>query len=87
MTTGHRNAWMHSLSGFEASQIPAAIMGMEQRKAMKFRTAVTLLLTPMVEIERVEWYRRFVVVSLSGVKVCELVKCNLLRMKVCLGVI
>lgn len=28
--------------------MPAAIMGMEQRRAMKFRTAVMLLLTPMV---------------------------------------
>ena len=45
--TGHRKAWMHSLSGLEASQMPAAIMGMEQRRAMKLRTAVILLLTPM----------------------------------------
>ena len=39
---------MHSLSGFEASHMPAAMMGMEARKAMKFSIAVMLLLTPMV---------------------------------------
>ncbi|KAF2293364.1 hypothetical protein GH714_001014 [Hevea brasiliensis] len=39
---------MHSLSGLEASQVPEAIMGIEQRKATKFRTAVMLLATPMV---------------------------------------
>lgn len=38
---------MHSLSGLEASQMPEAIMGIEQRKATKFRSAVMLLATPM----------------------------------------
>ncbi|KAF8388836.1 hypothetical protein HHK36_025516 [Tetracentron sinense] len=42
-TTGHRNRWMHSLSGFEASQIPAPIIGIEHRRAMKFKTAVMLV--------------------------------------------
>lgn len=36
------------MSGFEANQMPAAMMGIEQRKAMKFRTAVMLLESPMV---------------------------------------
>lgn len=40
---------MHSLSGFEANQIPAAMTGMELRKIMKFRIAVMLLLTAMAE--------------------------------------
>lgn len=44
---------MHSLSGLVASQIPAPIMANEQRSAMKFRTAVILLLTPM-SLEKVE---------------------------------
>jgi len=39
---------MHSFSGLEASQMPAAIIGIEQRKAMKFRTAVMLLATPIL---------------------------------------
>lgn len=39
---------MHSLSGFEASHMPEAMMGMEAKKAMKFSVAVMLLLTPMV---------------------------------------
>ncbi|KAF9680464.1 hypothetical protein SADUNF_Sadunf06G0123800 [Salix dunnii] len=38
---------MHSLSGLEASQMPEAIIGIEQRKAMKFRKAVMLLATPI----------------------------------------
>ena len=44
---------MHSLSGFEASHMPEAMMGMEARKAMKFRAAVMLLLTPMVVVDLV----------------------------------
>lgn len=48
MKTGHRNERMHSLSGLEASQMPADIIGMAQRRAMKLRVAVILLLTPMV---------------------------------------
>lgn len=36
--------------------MPAAIMGMEQRRAMKFTTAVTLLLTPMVVLTIFEGY-------------------------------
>ena len=49
-TSGHRIQWMHSLSGLEASQTPEAIIGMEERKAMKFRTDVMLLLTAMVMV-------------------------------------
>lgn len=48
MTIGHRKRWIHSLSGLEASQIPEAIMGIEQRSATKFKMAVMLLLTAMV---------------------------------------
>nr|GMD55809.1 hypothetical protein Iba_chr11dCG11540 [Ipomoea batatas] len=47
-TTGHRSQWMHSLSALEASQIPAAVMGMEHMKATKLRKAVMLLLNDMV---------------------------------------
>lgn len=36
------------MSGLEASQMPEAIIGIEQRKAMKFRKAVMLLATPIV---------------------------------------
>lgn len=35
---------MHSLSGFDDNQIPEPIMGIEQSKAMKFKSAVMLLL-------------------------------------------
>lgn len=45
--TGHRIWWMQSLSGLEASQMPADMMGMEQRRAMKLRVAVMLLDTPI----------------------------------------
>lgn len=38
---------MQPLSGLEASQIPAAMMGMEQRKATKLRTDVMLLANPI----------------------------------------
>ena len=44
---GHRKFWMHSLSGFDASQIPEAMMGIEARMAMKLSIAVRLLLTPI----------------------------------------
>lgn len=44
---------MHSLSGLEASHIPAPIMGIEQSSAMKLTIAVKLLLIAMVgETER-----------------------------------
>ena len=46
--TGQRKLWMHSLSGLDASQVPAAIMGIEQSSAMKLSTAVMLLLTPIL---------------------------------------
>lgn len=36
---------MHSLSGFDDNQIPEPIMGIEQSSAMKFRSAVMLLLS------------------------------------------
>jgi len=47
MTIGHRKLAMHSLSGFDASQIPEAMIGIEANIAMMFRTAVMLLLTPI----------------------------------------
>lgn len=49
MMTGHRSQRMHSLSGLEASQMPAVMIGMEQRSAMKLRVAIMLLLTAMAE--------------------------------------
>ena len=42
-----RKLWMHSLSGLEASHKPVPIMGIEAKRAMKFSTAVMLLLTPI----------------------------------------
>lgn len=47
MTRGQRKLWMHSLSGLDASQMPEAMMGTEESMAMKLRSAVMLLLTPM----------------------------------------
>lgn len=47
--TGKRSQLMHWLSWFEASQIPAEIIGIEHIRAMKFRIAIKLLLTAMVE--------------------------------------
>ena len=38
---------MHPLSAFEANHTPEAMMGIEQRKATKFSTAVMLLASPM----------------------------------------
>ena len=54
-TTGHRKKWMHPLSGLEASQIPAPIIGMEQRRAKKFTIAVILLLTPIGFFSQFQW--------------------------------
>ena len=51
MITGHRSQRMHSLSGFEARQMPAEMIGMEQSRAMKLRVAIMLLLTAMDEFE------------------------------------
>lgn len=39
---------MHALSGLDASQMPAPIMGSEQRIAKKLRIAMMLLLNPMI---------------------------------------
>lgn len=47
---GKRSQLMHWLSWFEASQIPAEIMGIEHMRAMKLRIAMRLLLTAMVEV-------------------------------------
>lgn len=47
MTMGHRMLAMHSLSGFDANHMPEAIMGIDANRAMKFSTAVMLLLTPI----------------------------------------
>lgn len=41
-TTGQRRRLTHSLSGFEASHIPDAVMGMEQSNASKLSIAVKL---------------------------------------------
>lgn len=41
---------MHSLSGFEASQVPDAIIGMEHMNAKKFKKAVRLLLKDMMPL-------------------------------------
>jgi hypothetical protein len=41
---------MHSLSGFDANQMPEDMIGIEANIAMKFRTAVMLLLTPIVVV-------------------------------------
>lgn len=41
---------MHSLSGFEASQVPDAIIGMEHMNAKKFMKAVKLLLKGMLPV-------------------------------------
>lgn len=48
--TGKRSQLMHWLSWFEASHIPAEIMGMEHIRAMKLRIAIKLLLTAMAEL-------------------------------------
>lgn len=40
---------MHSLSGFEASQVPDAIIGIEHMNAKKFKKAVMLLLEDMFD--------------------------------------
>lgn len=48
MTIGHRKFAMHWLSGFEASHMPEAIIGIEDSVAMKFRIAVMLLLTAIL---------------------------------------
>ncbi|KAF5776222.1 hypothetical protein HanXRQr2_Chr12g0521851 [Helianthus annuus] len=47
MRTGQRSQRMHSLSGLEDSQMPAVMMGMEHRMAMKLSVAIMLLLTAM----------------------------------------
>ena len=52
MMTGQRIQRMHSLSCLEASQIPAVIMGMEHRSAMKFRVAIMLFATAIDEFGR-----------------------------------
>lgn len=41
-TTGQRRRLTHSLSGFEASHIPDAVIGIEQSNASKFSIAVKL---------------------------------------------
>lgn len=48
--TGKRSQLMHWLSWFEASHIPAEIMGIEHIRAMKLRIAIKLLLTAMFEL-------------------------------------
>lgn len=50
MRMGQRKLATHSLSGFEASQMPEAMMGIEHMMATKFSTAVMLLLTPIIPI-------------------------------------
>ena len=46
-TMGHGSERMQWLSGFEASQIPVIIIGIEHISAMKFIVAIMLLLTAM----------------------------------------
>lgn len=48
MTIGHHARWRHWLSGFVASQMPAPMMGMEQRRETKFKMAVMLLLRDII---------------------------------------
>ncbi|GJU94273.1 ribonuclease H-like domain-containing protein [Tanacetum coccineum] len=57
-TMGHGSERMQWLSGFEASQIPVIIIGIEHISAMKFIVAIMLLLTAMRDFHTVGEYEK-----------------------------